>query len=69
MQNENILYTLTFGLMQQIIGFIDACQEVLFTNIIDINIGGNQLTVSLWGVLGGAGAVVLITLLVVRLFT
>ena len=65
MQNENILYTLTFGLMQQITGFIDACREVLFTNIIDVG----DIQVSLWAVLGGAGAVVLITLLVVRLFT
>lgn len=65
MTNENILYTLTFGLMQQITGFIDACREVLFTNIIDVG----DIQVSLWAVLGGAGAVVLITLLVVRLFT
>lgn len=67
---ENILYTLTFGLFQNITGFVDACRQVLFTNIIDIDLGpGLQFQISLWSVLGGFLAAFLIGNLVIRLFT
>lgn len=64
MPNENILYTLTFGFMQQITGFVDACQQVLFTSI---NIFGQEI--SLWALIGGTGAVVVIIAFLAKLFT
>lgn len=58
---DNILYELTFGLIEKFISFSEACIDFLFTEIDIIGI-----RISAWALLGGSGLIILLGAFLVK---
>ena len=58
---SNMLYELTFGLFEKLIGFTNVLYKFLFYEVFE--------GISLWQIIGGVGLLAILIVQVVKLFT